>query len=579
MKKWLKNHISARCRYHLNLLFFVLLAIPFIPNRFFSFLHLPVNFSHLLNSIRVESRQISNTPVTASEGIALADGMGWLQDFALPATPSAPDYIWLIITGIWLVGIIVSTLIMLLCNKNLRLIKESVKPIADQDMLSLFSQCRAEINIRSHKNILIGTSFLVKTPITVGFFKTFIILPGSKISLCNARYAMLHELAHCKNKDIQINGLMCLFQILYWFNPLVYFVFKPMRLDRELACDAIILEKLPRASHIEYGTTLFHFASERSRPSALSLAAGMAGSKPQIIKRVRHIASYTTESALLKIKSICIFTLMGLLVLCQIPLISAFASSDDSQFHFQANHIIYKDLSSFFGEFEGSFVLYDLENNLYTIHNRELSVTRTSPLSTYKIYSALIALETGVLEANHTFREWDGTPQPFESWNQDQNLASAMQNSTSWYFQELDALVGIETLSAYLSRLSYGNRNVSGDIADFWMDSSLRISPVEQVMILRDLQQNAALFEARHIETLKDVLRLSERDGAVLSGKTGTGIVNDRFINGWFIGYVEHDGRTSIFATYIKGADHAGGSAAAQITLSILEDKGIYYAS
>jgi len=113
---------------------------------------------------------------------------------------------------------------MLLCNRKLRLIKESIKLVEDEEMLSLFSSCKTEIGVKG--NILLGTSILVKTPMTVGFFKTRIILPAEKILLCDARYAMLHELVHCKNKDILINIIMCLFQILYWFNPLVYLAFK-----------------------------------------------------------------------------------------------------------------------------------------------------------------------------------------------------------------------------------------------------------------------------------------------------------------------------------------------------------------
>jgi len=69
---------------------------------------------------------------------------------------------------------------------------------------------------------------------------------------------------------------------------------------------------------------------------------------------------------------------------------------------------------------------------------------------------------------------------------------------------------------------------------------------------------------------------LSESDGSVLTGKTGTGIVNDRFINGWFIGYVETGTQTFAFAAYVRDENNAGGSVAARITLSILEDKDIF---
>ena len=73
-----------------------------------------------------------------------------------------------------------------------------------------------------------------------------------------------------------------------------------------------------------------------------------------------------------------------------------------------------------------------------------------------------------------------------------------------------------------------------------------------------------------------DAMWLNEASEAILSGKTGTGIVNNSFVNGWFIGYVETGGRMFVFATYIQGEDNAGGSIAMQITHSILEAKRIF---
>jgi len=563
----LRKHISTRWQYKLDLLFFVLLAMPLIPRHFFAHF----NWGNWSAATLLDNR--TATTATAAEEAGQAYGMRWLQDFAVTVDRSAPGYLSTIFIGIWIIGMVTLLAIMLWHHRNLRLIKESVNPIKDKEMLSLLSSCKAEVGVKS--NILLGSSILVKTPMMVGFFKPLIICPAGKISLEHMRYVMLHELTHHKNKDIKINLIMTLFQLLYWFNPLVYIISKHMHLDRELACDASVLEILPRRFHIDYGKTLLNFVNRQSSSRVFFSTASMGGSKPQIIKRIKHIASYATESVFSKAKSVCIFILMGMVVFLQIPMMAVLAGTDDDSFSFQADSVLYTDLSNFFRGFEGSFVLYDLEAGVYTIHNRDMSVTRVSPNSTYKIFSALIALDTGVLDRDNTVQTWDGTVHSFEAWNQNQNLASAMQYSTNWYFQNMDVQIGVGELYRYLSQLAYGNTNLSGGITDFWIESSLRISPVEQVRVLRDFYQSNTIFEAAHIDTVKDVLRLSENSGAVLSGKTGTGIVNGHFTNGWFIGYVENADGTFIFATYIQGAD-AGGSVAAGITLEILEDKGIF---
>ena len=568
VKKGLEKHISSRWQYRLDLLFFVLLVMPFIPGSFFASL----NMRDWLNIPRPEGKTVTNMAVSSAEETELVFNMGWLQDFAVTVDYSTPEFLTMALVGIWIIGILVFMAIMMVCSQKLRLIKESLELIDDEEMLCLFSRCKAEIGVKG--SILLGSSVLVRSPITFGYLKTYIILPAEKILLNDARYAMMHELLHCKNKDTIINGIMCLFQILYWFNPLIYLAFKQMRLDRELACDASVLEMLPEELRIDYGKTLLNFSNALSRSSMNFFAAALGGSKPQIIKRVEHIASYTSESGLLKAKGICAFAFMVLIIFCQLPILSAFAS-DDGKFHFHHENVLYQDLSSYFDGFEGSFVLYDLNDDLYTIHNKDMSVTRVSPTSTYKIFSALIALEAGVLEGNSTLGAWDGTLYPFEAWNQDHYLASAMQYSVNWYFQNLDAQVGIEALRFYLNQLSYGNQNLSGGIANFWIESSLRISPLEQVGLLRDFYQDNTAFETKHVNAVKDALRLYESNGSELSGKTGSGFINYKDMSGLFIGYVESDGGMFIFATYVRG-EEAGGSTAVEITISILEDKGIF---
>jgi len=556
-KKGFKKHMTARWRYNLGLLFFVFLSVPLVPAGFFA----QFNVSGFVN-IRVPA------PVTdiAGNANALAYATSQVQDFAVQEDNSVLQYWPMVFFAVWLAGMVAAITVILLCNKKLRQIKASAV-LADGEMLSLFARCKAEVGVRS--NILLSRSVLVKTPITVGIFRPQIILPAIEISAIDTKYALLHELAHCKNRDVQINALMCLFQILYWFNPLVHLAFRQMRMDRELACDADVLEILPQESRIGYGKTLLSYSLAGS--SMQIFAAEMGGRKPQLFVRVGHIASYSAATAAQKAKSVCAFILMCALVLCTLPIAAVFADNRDTGFHFQAENVQYSDLSAFFGNISGSFVLYDVAAGLYTIHNRDMATVRVSPTSTYKIVSALVALETGVLDAGNTVRQWDGTPHPFDAWGRGHNLDTAMSYSVNWYFQELDAQVGVRIIRTYLELLQYGNYNTGGGPENFWNNSSLRISPVEQVAFLRNLHHGETMFAPQHVATVMDAMRL----GNGLYGKTGTGIVDGRAINGWFVGIVESDSGTFAFATYIEGPDSAGGSVAAQITQQILEYMGV----
>lgn len=573
VKRGMKNHISVRWQYNLSLLTLVLLVMPLIPEK-------------LLRVIRSGSGSLhefsfgtSTSAGAEAAGYAVQSGAGvnWMQDFAISADRLNPG---VVITGLmvaWLIGVAVFTVSAVVCNHRLRLVKESVKPVEDQEFALLTARCKAELGIR--RDILVGTSVLVKSPITIGFFRKRIILPGDIMDQASAddiRYVLMHELTHCKYRDVSFNNVMCLLQIVYWFHPLVYLIFKEMRMERELACDWSVLKRLPQDQHGSYGRTLLKFVSRMGRPAILSFATDLGGSGAQIKKRVANIVEFTADSRLMKMKSIGVFALTAVIILSQIPLNAALAANGDNKYQLQNEDVVDEDLSRFFEGFEGSFVLYDLNADDYTVYNKEKSITRVSPNSTYKIYSALTALETGVISAEHSQQEWDGIVYPYEAWNRDQDLKSAMQNSVNWYFHNTDEQVGIEVLGEYLTRLEYGNHDLSGGIKEYWMESTLLISPVEQVELLKDFYLGETVFKDEHVRTVKDALRLSKQDGAVLSGKTGTGSVNGKVTSGWFVGYVEKPEETYIFAVNIQGENHAGGSVAAQIALSILADKNIY---
>ncbi len=527
--------------------------------------------------MRVEHSGVVDAVKSVAGETQSAYGLNLLQDFAISVERVTPGYIPDVFMFIWLAGVFAVAITLLICNRKLRLIKKTFTPISDSAIAALLSRSKAELGIK--KDIPVGTSIFVKSPMSLGILRPLIVLPDNiaeALSANDIRLILLHELTHCKNSDILINALMCLFQVVYWFNPFVHLAFKQMRQDRELACDFAVLNRIPQDGYIDYGKILLRFVGRLSARPTLSLVTDMCGSKPLIHKRVKNIASHKKESKALKAKSVSVFVMTLVLILSQVFAISAFSSNSNASYRLTDKNIVYEDLSAFFGGFDGSFVLYDTKADSYTIYNKEKSVERVSPDSTYKIYSALIALETGVISTTDSQRKWDGTTYPVAAWNQNHNLASAVNNSVNWYFQNTDKSVGQENLKAYLKRLKYGNCDLSADDTDFWLESSLRISPVEQVNLLKDFYRNETIFKPEYVDALKDILRLSEKSGAALSGKTGTGSVNGSIVNGWFIGYVENAGRTVIFATNIQGKDSASGSAATKITLEILKNKEIY---
>lgn len=59
--------------------------------------------------------------------------------------------------------------------------------------------------------------------------------------------------------------------------------------------------------------------------------------------------------------------------------------------------------------------------------------------------------------------------------------------------------MGMEKIQKYLNTIGYGNADMPGGLADFWLDSSLKISPLEQVEMLKKQYSYDLPFSHRNI--------------------------------------------------------------------------------
>jgi bla regulator protein BlaR1 len=569
VRKLSKSWLPAKWQYHLWYLMLAAFVIPLIPVDLWKVGALFTQTDPAINPV------MGSSAVNAS--LNGSGGAQWLHDFAVSV--SRPDFSFLnsLLGIVWTAGLLILAAAAVHAGFQLRQIRKTAI-VTDQKCQLLFEQCRNRLNIK--KSIFLGKSPLVKSPMTFGLFRTATILPAQLKTECTEKemeHIFLHELNHVKSKDIFVNHLICAFQMIYWINPIARIGLKRMKLDREIACDASVLQLLDEHGSLDYGHTILDFVDQRVRDSQLVFVNQFGGSKQNIKKRLEKIASFQKVSSKPKVKGILVLGVTAMLIICQIPVVSAMGiDTGSNRYNFTGKNASYENLSSYFRGCDGCIVLYDLKADHFVIYNKDKSTLRVSPDSTIKIYSALLGLERHVITPKNTVMRWNHMIYPYDSWNANQTLSSAMQNSVNWYFQTIDQENGLQALTGFYNKIGYGNCNLSGGVSSYWQESSLLISPVEQVQVLTKFYQNSMNFNTQNVNTIKASIRDSERNGATLSGKTGSSVVNGKAGNGWFIGYVEKNGNVTFFSTNIQGSDDVSGQKAAQITLSILASKKIY---
>ncbi|MDO4200444.1 MAG: penicillin-binding transpeptidase domain-containing protein [Clostridia bacterium] len=222
--------------------------------------------------------------------------------------------------------------------------------------------------------------------------------------------------------------------------------------------------------------------------------------------------------------------------------------------------------SKYFENNSGCAVFF--KNNEYYICNNEMANIQKSPCSTFKIVLTLAGLKYGVLQNENTVIKWDGEKRYFDEWNKDLSLKEAFNLSAVWYFEKVANEIGKEKLAEFVNKISYGNKNTSAEIP-FWLDSSLKISPKEQVNFLKNLFEYKLDIDNQHIETLKEIMRKDIINGGILYGKTGTSGDGN---NGWFVGFYEKDNEKTYFAINLSAGENVSGKQAEKTTKNIITD-------
>jgi beta-lactamase regulating signal transducer with metallopeptidase domain/TolA-binding protein len=174
-----------------------------------------------------------------------------------PAPSSIPWYAWVLLT--WIVGGFFYLCWWLASHASIRAIVKQAHP-AKKEWALLLDGVAEELDLRRKVRLL--ESGRLKAAITAGIFDPAIVLPSdtSDWTANRRRLVLSHELAHVKRWDTLIEAFALLVTVIYWFNPLVWFAVKQLRIERETDCDNAVLRAGAKPS--DYAELLMNIAAD-----------------------------------------------------------------------------------------------------------------------------------------------------------------------------------------------------------------------------------------------------------------------------------------------------------------------------
>ncbi|HCY7976841.1 TPA: beta-lactam sensor/signal transducer BlaR1 [Staphylococcus aureus] len=430
-------------------------------------------------------------------------------------------------------------------------------------------------NHQYKRNIVIRKAESIHSPITFWYGKYIILIPSLYFKSINdkkLKYIILHEYAHAKNRDTLHLIIFHIFSIAMSYNPLIQIVKRKMIHDNEVEADRFVLNNINKNEFKSYAEAIMDSVLKTSFFNKNILSHSFNGKKSLLKRRLINIkeGNLKKQSKLILI-FICIFTFFIMIIQSQF-LMGQSLTDYNYKKPLQSDYQIL-DESKNFGSNSGSFVMYSMKKDKYYIYNEKESRKRYSPDSTYKIYLALFGLDRHIISDKNSRMSWNHNHYPFDSWNKDQDLNTAIQNSVNWYFERISNQLSKNYTSDQLKQLNYGNKNL-GSYKAYWLEDSLKISNLEQVIVLKNMTEQNNHFSKNEKKQLSSSLLIRKNENYELYGKTGTGIVNGKYNNGWFVGYVITNHDKYYFSTHLSD-EKASGENAKFINEKILKEMGV----
>ncbi|MBK8055894.1 MAG: M56 family metallopeptidase [Saprospiraceae bacterium] len=257
----------------------------------------------------------------------------WSENGSLAANGFSDDlFLWIerhqhLIFYFWISGVILFSIRFILAALYSEFLSSSFIHVYCQDTFKAFKKVSQHYNI--HGNIKIGASKYVTSPLILGFVKPIILFPVSLINQLDIRETeaiLAHELAHFVRKDLYVNVVQNLIEVILFYHPAIWWISANIKLERESCCDDMATQYL--GDKLLYAKTLLKIQEMSQNHSQPALAMYYSKKESFFSNRIKRILNMTQTRNYLKEK---IFTSVLLILIMMVATKNLSGTSDKNQ--------------------------------------------------------------------------------------------------------------------------------------------------------------------------------------------------------------------------------------------------------
>ncbi len=191
----------------------------------------------------------------------------------------------------------------------LRYLRAGWAPVEDPALLDLAARIGAEAGVKRPVELYVNP--LAASPMLLGVRKPWVVLPTVELPEEDFRFVVLHELTHCRRRDVLYKWLTQLTVCVHWFNPLVHWMAREVERTGELSCDEAVLRRLDEPGRRAYGDAILRTISAGGGYQAVQPSPTLGAEGKHLKERLETIMKFKKTGRLAAVLAALLAVVLG----------------------------------------------------------------------------------------------------------------------------------------------------------------------------------------------------------------------------------------------------------------------------
>lgn len=249
-------------------------------------------------------------------GTEETDGALWGETAAAETAPEPDAFgtLWTAVREdlwvIWLAGALALLVRKVTAYQGfVRCLRAGWEPVDNPALLDRAAEIGAETGVKRPVELYVNP--LAASPLLLGGRRPRVVLPGLEMAEEDFRFVLLHELVHCRRRDVWYKWLVQITVCVHWFNPLVHWMGREVERLGELSCDEAVLRRLDGSERRAYGDALLRTVSAGGGYQADFPSPALGTDGKRLKERLDAIMNFGKTDGLSAVLAVLLAAMLG----------------------------------------------------------------------------------------------------------------------------------------------------------------------------------------------------------------------------------------------------------------------------